>query len=97
MTALKFAVKRASPDVLQMLIDYGGDVDGPSKTGQTALMIAARNNNVENLRVLVQDGADVNRQCKLPWAENRTALGLTEREKQTEAVKYLCAVTGVTG
>lgn len=97
MTALKFAAKRATPDVLQMLIDYGADVDGPSRTAQTALMIAARKNNVDNLRVLVQNGADVNRQCKLPWAENRTALGLAELEKQTKAVKYLRTVTGATG
>ena len=57
MTALKFAVDRCSPEVLQALIDHGADVDGPRGTEQTALMLAARANNVESLRVLVNNGA----------------------------------------
>jgi ankyrin repeat protein len=89
MTALKFAVKYSTPEVLQALIDAGAEVDGPPGTEQTALMIAARANNVEALKVLIGNGADVSLPCKLPWAEGRTAEGLAAFEKQRAALAYL--------
>jgi hypothetical protein len=89
MTALKFAVKRCQPEVIQALIEHGAEVDGPAGTDQTALMLAARSNNVEALKVLVKNGAMVSLKCKLPWAENRTAAGLAELEKRRPALKYL--------
>jgi len=89
MTALKFAVKECSPEVIQALIDSGADVDGPPGTDQTALMIAARANNVDALKVLVQNGADVSLPCKLRWAENRTAYGLAVLENCRKAAAYL--------
>jgi ankyrin repeat protein len=94
MTALKFAVKRSTPEVLQALIDAGAPVDGPPGTDLTALMIAARANNVEALRVLVANGADVSLACGLPWAEGRTAEGLAELEKQRAALAYLRQLRG---
>ena len=89
MTALKFAVNRCSPDVIQALIDHGADIDGPRGTEQTALMLAARANNVESLKVLVKNGAKLSLKCKLPWAEGRTAEGLAELEKRQKALAYL--------
>jgi hypothetical protein len=53
---------------------------------QTALMLAARNNFREGLRVLIDNGADPTLKCKLPWAQNRTAQGLAELEKRRQAV-----------
>jgi ankyrin repeat protein len=94
MTALKFAVKRSTPEVLQALIDAGAKVDGPRGTEQTALMLAARANNVESLKVLVKNGANVSLKCKLPWAEGRTAEGLAELEKQRAALAYLRGLRG---
>jgi ankyrin repeat protein len=94
MTALKFAVKRSTPEVLQALITAGAEVDGPPGTDQTALMIAARANNVAALKVLIQNGADVSLPCQLPWAEGRTAEGLAEMEKQHAALRYLRQVRG---
>lgn len=93
MTALKFAVHSAKPEVIQALIDQGAEIDGPPGTDQTALMIAARADNVEALQVLVENGADVSLKCKLPWAENRTALGLAELEKCKKAAEYLASLT----
>ena len=58
MTALKFAVKRCKPEVIRHLIDEGAPVDGPKRTRQTALVLAARANNVENVKVLIDNGAD---------------------------------------
>jgi ankyrin repeat protein len=89
MTALKFAVHSCPEEVIQALIDRGAQVDGPDDTHQTALMIAARYNNVAALKVLVENGADVSLPCKLPWAEGRTAEGLAELEKRRAALAYL--------
>jgi ankyrin repeat protein len=89
MTALKFAVHCCPAEVIQALIDHGAEVDGPSGTDQTALMIAARHNNVAALEVLVKNGADVSLPCKLSWAGGRTAEGLAELEKQRSAFAYL--------
>lgn len=94
MTALKFAVKYATPAVLQALIDAGAEVDGPAGTDLTALMIAARANNVESIKVLVANGADVSLPCGLPWAEGRTAEGLAELERRRAALAYLRQLRG---
>lgn len=92
MTALKFAVDRCKPDVVQALLEQGAEVDGPVGTTQTALMLAARANNVDTLKILVDHGADVHLTCGLPWADNRTALGLAEMEKKRKAVEYLSSL-----
>jgi len=89
MTALKFAVESCPAEVIQALIDHGAEVDGPRGTDQTALMLAARSNNVSALKVLVMNGADVSLPCKLTWAGKRTAEGLAELEKQRAALAYL--------
>ncbi|QDT14451.1 ankyrin repeat domain-containing protein [Alienimonas californiensis] len=89
MTALKFAVGGGTPETVRGLVDAGAVVDGPPGEPLTALMIAARNNNVKALKVLIDAGADPHRTCGLPWAENRTALGLAELEKQRQAAAYL--------
>jgi ankyrin repeat protein len=94
MNALKFAVTCSLPEVLQALIDAGAPVDGPAGTVLTALMLAARANNVESLKVLVRNGADVDLPGKLPWAEERTAEGLAELERRRAALAYLRKLRG---
>lgn len=46
-TALKASIDGMNPDLLQLLIDNGAEVDGPKATDQTALMLAARNGDVK--------------------------------------------------
>ncbi len=75
MTALKFAVHTCPVEVIRALIDHGAEVDGPTGTDRTALMIAARASNVEAPKVLVEKGASVSLTCKVPWAVGRTAEG----------------------
>ena len=89
MTALKFAVHACTPEVIQRLIDGGAEVDGPPGTDQTALMIAARANNVVALKTLIRNGADPSVPCRLPWAGGRTAEGLVELEGCRAALGYL--------
>ena len=75
--------------VIQLLIDEGAPVDGPKGTSQTALVLAARANNVENVKVLLDNGADPLRKCTLPWAKGRTAAGVAEMEGRKKAAEYL--------
>jgi len=92
MTALKNAAKNCSPEVVARLIEAGAPVDGPPGTRQTALVLAARANNVDNLKVLIQHGADPSQKCKLPWAEGRTAAGIAEMEGRKRAATYLRSI-----
>ena len=92
-TALKFAARDANPALVQTLLDAGADVDGPVNTDQTALMLAARENKVETLKVLVENGADTERICGLPWAKDLNALGLAKYCGCRKAQKYLETVT----
>jgi ankyrin repeat protein len=97
MTALKFSIHGLNPEIVQLLIDNGADVDGPPGTDQTALMLAARNNNVGALKVLIHNGADRTLTCKLPWAGNRTAQGLAELEKRRQAVAFFKSLNSPEG
>jgi len=72
MTALKFAVESCLWDVIQALSDHGAEVDGPPWTRETALVRAARTDNVAVLKILVKNGADLSRPCRLPGAGGRT-------------------------
>jgi len=89
MTALKFAAKECEPSVIQALIDKGAEVDGPANSDQTALMLAARSNNVAAIEVLIRNGANVRRECGLHWAKGKTAAWMAENEGSLEAYSYL--------
>lgn len=89
MTALGFAACDSRPEVVQALLEHGAEVEGPPGTEQTPLMLAARHNNVEAIKLLIAAGADVNRPCQLPWAVGRTALWLAENEGAQKAAAYL--------
>ncbi len=89
MTALKFAATRCEPEVIQALIDHGAEVDGPRGTDQTALMLAARSNNVPAIDVLIRNGADPKLECGLRWAQGKTAAWLAQNEGCMEAYEYL--------
>jgi ankyrin repeat protein len=89
MTALKFAAKGCGPEIIQALIDKGAEVDGPANTDQTALMLAARRNNLAAIQVLIRNGADPLRRCGLRWARDRTAAWLAQNEGSREAYEFL--------
>jgi ankyrin repeat protein len=44
----------------EALLDAGANIERRTKRGRTALMIAAMNGNVDNVRLLLQRGASVN-------------------------------------
>lgn len=93
MTALKFAVEDCHPEVITALVKAGADVNGPSETDITPLMLAARANNIDTIKALIENGADPLLKCKLSWAENRTAQELAELEKRKKAATYLASLS----
>lgn len=54
------AIHNADIDKVNKLLSAGFDVNAEDKYGQTALMIAVLNNQVESVRVLVNAGCDLN-------------------------------------
>jgi ankyrin repeat protein len=88
-TPLKFSIHGVNPDLIRLLLERGAEVDGPEGTSQTALMLAARNDFVDALPILIEFGADPQLKCGLKWAEGRTALGLAELEKRKKSIAYL--------
>ena len=70
-------------------------MDGPEGTDQTALMIAARENNVDSLKVLVENGAERSLPCKLGWAKKPDGfrLGGTGEARESDGVLKVGDVT----
>lgn len=89
MTALKFAAKECGSATITALIIAGADVDGPPNTDHTALMLAARGNNVPAIEVLVKYGADPQRGCGLRWALGKTAAWMAQNEGSVDAFTFL--------
>jgi ankyrin repeat protein len=97
LTVLHWAATGCSYEIVSLLIASGAKVDWPADDMQSALIMAARSNNVPALRAFVENGADMNRACLLPWAEGRTALGVLERDRingydKPESIAYLRSV-----
>lgn len=89
MTALCFAAGNSLQQVVRALLGRGAKVEGPDGCQQTPLMHAARADNVAALKLLIAAGADINRACRLPWANGKTAEWLAEQEGATRAAKFL--------
>lgn len=89
MSALEFAVKNCTPEIVADLVNSGLQVNGPNGRKQTPAMLAARANNVETLKVLVNLGANLTISCKLPWAEGMTCREIAHLEKRQRVLKYL--------
>jgi len=89
MTALKFAVISCKPEVITALIEHGAELDGPETGEETALMLAARNNNVAAIEILINAGANYKLESKLSWARGLTPLGIAKEAKHKKAVDFL--------
>ena len=59
-TALMWAVGEGHTQVARVLVDYGADVQARSKAGFTAMLIAARVDDLGPAELLIDLGADVN-------------------------------------
>ncbi|MGD8690005.1 MAG: ankyrin repeat domain-containing protein [Gammaproteobacteria bacterium] len=59
-TIITGAAYGGSPELLQLLLKYGGDPNSADQIGETALMRAAMNGRMDNIKVLLNNGADIN-------------------------------------
>ena len=72
-------------DVLKALLDAGAKINATNNEGQTALMIAASNALVNNVRTLILAGADINARDK----EGLTPLMYAKEEEKSAVVRLL--------
>lgn len=89
MTALMVAVETGREDAVNMLLDYGADVDARPliRTTRTALQFAAELGNADMVRLLLSRGADVN--SSAPSHRGATALQFAAMSGNCNIVAYL--------
>lgn len=83
-TPLCVAISKGEVDFVKKLIEYGASINETSN-GMTPLMVAARFNNVEILKLLVGKGADKS----LKDDKGFTALKYAELSNAKEAAAFL--------
>jgi ankyrin repeat protein len=87
LTALEESVRINRPDIAQMLIDAGADVDKTGKNGQTPLMLAAKLGHANVVQVLIDAGAYLNDTDPT----GRTPLELARERRHRHTVELLMA------
>lgn len=87
LTALEEAVRINRPDLAQMLIDGGADVDKSGKDGQTPLMLAAKLGHTNVVQVLIDADAYLNDTDPT----GRTPLELARERRHRQTVELLMA------
>ena len=83
-TPLGFAISKGDLETVKKFIEYGADVNEISN-GMTPLMIAARYNKVEIIKLLLSKGAHVNKKDEKGF----TALKYAELSNANEAIQLL--------
>lgn len=83
-TPLCTAISKGDILIVRKFIEYGANVNEKSN-GMTPLMIAARYNNVEILKLLIENGAKVDIQNENGF----TALKFAQLSNATEAATFL--------
>ena len=59
-TPIENAVRQNSPDIVQLLLDAGADINHKDMTDRTPLGLAVESNAVQIAKILIDNGADVN-------------------------------------
>lgn len=88
-TAVQAALESGSPEMLQMLLDCGGDVHHPAglHRGATCLQIAAGKGDIGLVRLLLDKGAKVN--AKRSLFCGRTAVEIAAENGRLDVLKLL--------
>ena len=84
-TALMWAAETGQIPAIQLLLQYGAQVDRSNPKGGTALMYAAVNGQTEAIRTLVAAGADPNHRVRHGW----TPLLLATAKGHVDSVRAL--------
>ena len=80
------AASQKDTEIVRLILAKKPDIHAvDANTGITALMMAVLNNNVENAKELLAQGADVNKKAK----NNATALSLAKQENNKEMSNVL--------
>ena len=90
-TALGHAVVRNHPDVVEVLIDAGADIDVKDTRGRSPLHKASISGSLDVLKMLVKAGADV----RVTDNKGYTCLTLAVANGRTETVRYLAGLKDV--
>lgn len=88
-TVVQAAAEFGSPEILQMLLHYGADVDGPPgfHGGATCLQLAAGSGNIGLVRLLLEKGASANGKRSL--LKGRTAIEIAAENGRLDVLKLL--------
>ncbi|KAG8164318.1 hypothetical protein KVR01_006236 [Diaporthe batatas] len=88
-TAIQVAVEWGSPEMLQLLLHYGADVNDPAGyyCGATCLQLAAGQGNIGIVRFLLNKGAKVNAKRSLCFG--RTAIEIAAENGKLDVLQLL--------
>lgn len=85
--------KKADSSGLKIVMKYFQDIDHRDENGMTALASAAANGHIENVKLLVQAGADITKTCHIGtnWLgpTYHTPMQFAERHEHFEVTRFL--------
>jgi len=84
-TPLHYAVFAEKPAMVTFLLGKGAKVNAPAPNGQTALMLAAKNGNIDITKTLLQAGADTS----LKDQAGQTAAMLADQNNNTNVLHLI--------
>ena len=89
-SALHFAARDSSPEIIEYLLSLGMTVNMTSKTGQTPLMCACyKGGRLDNIKRLLELGADIQ---QLEFDAGWSPLHFAARDSSPEIIEYLLSL-----
>ncbi len=85
--AIHYAAGEPDPAILRTLIVAGADIDAGGRTGKTPVMEAARLGMLQNVKILVDAGAKLDRRDDMD--RNVVMFGAMAKQSSLDIVKYL--------
>ncbi|MDP0491325.1 MAG: ankyrin repeat domain-containing protein [Verrucomicrobiota bacterium JB023] len=78
-SVMQFAALAEDPDYLKLVLKYGGNPNAPSKArGRTIIYTSIKNHRTQNIKTLVEFGADINHQDEAGFTPIMAAKSLTK-------------------
>ena len=82
---LSVAAKEQTPEVIELLVNHGAEVNARTSTWMSPLMIAAVNDKIDNCKVLLKFGAETN----IRTISGQSMIELAILNQRTDVVKLL--------